>query len=161
GAGPDLARAAGLGERRAHHRDARHPARADGGRGARLAPLRRPPRRLRALARPSPPAEARCRLPAGAGVRPRPAAVLGAGLPAAAIVVAGCGSGGGGSSAASGAPAVDVTLVDAGCSPARVKVPAGPVTFHVTNRGAGAVTELEVQSPGSRVLGEVENLADG
>jgi len=94
-------------------------------------------------------------------VRRRPAVVLGTGLAAAAIVVAGCGSGGGGSSAASGAPTVDVTLVDAGCSPARVKVPAGPVTFHVTNRGAGAVTELEVQSTGSRVLGEVENLADG
>src|SRR4029079_19146622 len=59
-----------------------------------------------------------------------------------------------------GARHAAVTLTDAGCSPAALKLPSGPTTFNVTNKGAAAVTELEVMK-GSRILGEVENVADG
>jgi len=77
-------------------------------------------------------------------------------------VLAGCGSSGGsGSSAgAKGASHVKITLTDAGCTPAQIKTASGPTTFDVTNDGAGAVTEFEVMK-GSRILGEVENVAQG
>ena len=49
------------------------------------------------------------------------------------------------SSGASGAhEAVAVTLSDAGCAPANASVPAGPITFEVTNAGTAKVTELEL-----------------
>ena len=84
-----------------------------------------------------------------------------------ALIVAGCGSSTSSdgstsrASASAGGPRhVAVTLTDAGCSPAALRVPSGPTTFEVTNKGAAAVTELEVMK-GSRILGEVENVADG
>jgi iron uptake system component EfeO len=55
---------------------------------------------------------------------------------------------------------VDVSFTDAGCQPARLSLTAGPTTFNVTNDGASGVTEYEILD-GTRILGEVENLADG
>jgi len=53
-----------------------------------------------------------------------------------------------------------VTLTDAGCSPAQLKLASGPTTFDVSNDSADAVTEFEVMK-GSKILGEVENVAVG
>ena len=75
-------------------------------------------------------------------------------------LLAGCGSSGGGGGGAKGANHVKVPLTDAGCTPAQIKIASGPTTFDVTNDGAGAVTEFEVMK-GSRILGEVENVAQG
>jgi high-affinity iron transporter len=75
-----------------------------------------------------------------------------------ALVLAGCGSGS--DSGPKGARHVKVSLTDAGCSPAQLKVASGPTTFDVTNEGAGAVTEFEILK-GSRIVGEVENVAEG
>jgi high-affinity iron transporter len=79
------------------------------------------------------------------------------------LIVAGCGSSGGGSGSDSdggSAKHVKVTLTDAGCSPAQLKLASGPTTFDVSNDGADAVTEFEVMQ-GSKILGEVENVAVG
>ena len=78
------------------------------------------------------------------------------------LLAAGCG----GSSSSTGVDdgreiqSVSLTLTDAGCDPAAMEVASGPVTFQVENKGASGVTELEVIK-GKRILGEVENLADG
>jgi iron uptake system component EfeO len=53
-----------------------------------------------------------------------------------------------------------VTLSDAGCRPQPAAVPAGPVTFRVTNSGSAKVTEAELQKDG-RILGEKESLTPG
>jgi iron uptake system component EfeO len=58
------------------------------------------------------------------------------------------------------AGAVDVTVTDAGCEAAPASVPAGPVTFKVTNKNAAAVSEVELLLD-ERILGEKENLAPG
>ena len=55
---------------------------------------------------------------------------------------------------------VAVALTDAGCSPSHMRVPAGPTTFEVTNKGTGKATEFEVLQ-GSRILGEKENITEG
>ena len=75
-----------------------------------------------------------------------------------ALVVAGCG---GTSSAAPGSHTLKVKLLDAGCSPARATVPAGPVTFDVANGGTSRVSELELKSPSGIILGERENIVSG
>jgi iron uptake system component EfeO len=68
------------------------------------------------------------------------------------------------SSAAGGVNAVKVTLAnDAGkdaCSLDTSKVPAGPVTFTVTNSSAPGITEMELLKD-QRIVGEKENLAPG
>jgi iron uptake system component EfeO len=87
------------------------------------------------------------------------------------IVVAGAAlaltAGACGSSAKSGGPAgntdvrtVEFKLTDAGCDPAHLELPPGATTFHITNDGADAVTEMELQQ-GGRILGESENLTPG
>lgn len=83
-------------------------------------------------------------------------------LPVAAVaaLVAGCGSSGGGDSAGQGASVVQARITDAGCEPARIEAPAGPVTFRVEASGSGRVTEFEVLD-GTSILGEVENLVPG
>jgi uncharacterized cupredoxin-like copper-binding protein len=55
---------------------------------------------------------------------------------------------------------VAVTATDSACTPAKTELPAGKVTFAVTNKG-GKVTELYVYGPGDRVIGEVENVGPG
>jgi iron uptake system component EfeO len=87
-------------------------------------------------------------------------------VPAAAMLVvvlalaaAACGSGTG-SGGSSGGRTVKVSLTDAGCTPAALALGAGPTTFQVTNNGAQKVSEFEIVH-GQRILGEVENVADG
>jgi iron uptake system component EfeO len=63
-------------------------------------------------------------------------------------------------SSADGVRTIEVTLTDAGCEPASMSAVAGPTTFHVTNDGAAGVTEFEILS-GTKILGEVENIAPG
>jgi iron uptake system component EfeO len=54
---------------------------------------------------------------------------------------------------------VKVEINDDGC-PAKVSTKAGANTFKVSNTGSGDVSEFEVLS-GSRIIGEVENIAPG
>jgi iron uptake system component EfeO len=56
-------------------------------------------------------------------------------------------------------PTINVKLTSAGC-PKKLTAKAGPITFKVTNDGASNVSEFEVLS-GSRIVGEVENIAPG
>ncbi len=79
------------------------------------------------------------------------------------LVAAGCGessSTGAAGDEKSTIRSLSFALTDAGCDPATAEIPAGPVTFEVENKGASAVTELEVIK-GKRILGEIENLSDG
>ncbi|MGC5167207.1 iron uptake system protein EfeO [Luteimicrobium sp. DT211] len=88
---------------------------------------------------------------------------------AVALVASGC-SGDGDASAkpdatsSGGAAKVDVTLTAASgsdaCELSADSVPAGPVTFTVTNKDSAAITEFEILS-GDRIVGEKENLAPG
>jgi iron uptake system component EfeO len=86
------------------------------------------------------------------------APMLAAALAAVATMLAGCG--GKERAAKSGGRTVDVKLTDAGCEPARLELAAGPVTFDVANAGADEVTEFEILD-GTRIVGEVENVASG
>ena len=65
-----------------------------------------------------------------------------------------------GSAGGAGSAVVTVTLTNAGCTPDRGSVPAGPVTFRIVNDGGDAVSEVELTQDG-RILGEKENLAPG
>ena len=100
-----------------------------------------------------------------AGGRPRPAlsapstAALTITAAAAAVaLISGCGSGG--SQGSSGAHVTKVSVTNAGCQPPKLTVPAGPVTFEVSNLGATQVSEYEILD-GTSILGEVEGLPDG
>jgi iron uptake system component EfeO len=59
---------------------------------------------------------------------------------------------------------IAVTLSSSGgkdtCTLDKTSVPAGPVTFTVTNKDATGITEVELMS-GQKILGEKENLAPG
>jgi high-affinity iron transporter len=99
-------------------------------------------------------------------VRPRVrAAVAGAAVVAAPIVLL-VGTLGGGEETSSavasggGTRIVNVAITDAGCEPASLRLPAGPATFAVTNRGASKVSEFEVVA-GDRALAEAENVTSG
>ncbi len=59
-----------------------------------------------------------------------------------------------------GVKTVVVKLTDAGCSPAKLAVAAGPTTFAIENTGADGVTEFEILD-GGKILGEKENLTPG
>jgi iron uptake system component EfeO len=59
-----------------------------------------------------------------------------------------------------GVAAVTVTLADDGCAVDAKSVPAGPVTFTVTNSSAPGITEMELLKD-QRIVGEKENLAPG
>jgi iron uptake system component EfeO len=95
-------------------------------------------------------------------VRPRRRGTAVVGALAVAVVTAGlmaaCSSGGG-DQAAQGAK-VSLPLSDAGCAPQPASIPAGPVSFTVTNNGTAKVTEGEIQKD-SRILGEKENITEG
>jgi FTR1 family protein len=75
------------------------------------------------------------------------------------VLVVGCGSSSGGG-ASEGARLVKVQLTDAGCSPGKLALDAGPTTFQIANAGTSRVSEFEVLD-GDRILGEKENLAAG
>jgi iron uptake system component EfeO len=87
--------------------------------------------------------------------------ILAAGA-ALAITVSACGSSSktGGSATDTNAHRVEFTLTDAGCDPAHLELASGPTTFHITNDGADAVTEMELQQ-NNRIVGESENLTPG
>jgi iron uptake system component EfeO len=95
-------------------------------------------------------------------VRPRRRGTAVVGALAVAVVTAGllasCSSGGG-DQAAQGAK-VSLPLSDGGCAPQPASIPAGPVSFTVTNSGTAKVTEGEIQKD-SRILGEKENITEG
>ncbi len=91
-------------------------------------------------------------------------------LGAVALVAAGCSSDGDASgkpaatASAGGATKVDVTLTAAtgtdACELSTSSVPAGPVTFTVTNKDSAAINEVEVLL-NNRIVGEKENLVPG
>src|SRR5262249_7768364 len=55
---------------------------------------------------------------------------------------------------------VSVKIIDLGCDPAALDLPAGPTTFKVQNDGASKVSEFELLD-GDHILGEAENIAPG
>lgn len=61
----------------------------------------------------------------------------------------------------SGALHVPVTISDAGCDPAQIKVQAGKIAFDVTNDGSSSVTEFYVLRANESIVGEVENVIPG
>ena len=77
-------------------------------------------------------------------------------LAVGALGVAGCGE----DEAPAGAEQLDFALTDDGCDPVDAEVPAGPVTFNITNDGSASHTELEVLD-GDNILGERENITEG
>lgn len=89
----------------------------------------------------------------------------------AALALAACGGDGdkaaaqpSGSTTPGGASHVAITLTSAGgadaCQLDNASVPAGPVTFTVTNKDSAVISEVELLA-GQRIVGEKENLAPG
>lgn len=83
----------------------------------------------------------------------------------AALGLTACGGADTNGSAKSGeATQVAVTLAKSGgndtCTADKMSVPAGPVTFTVTNKDATGITEFELLS-GQKIIGEKENLVPG
>jgi iron uptake system component EfeO len=75
-----------------------------------------------------------------------------------AVALSACGSS---TPAATGSSHLTVSLTAAGdCSYSTTTVPAGPVTFDVSNAGATGISEFEVMS-GERIVGEKENVVPG
>jgi iron uptake system component EfeO len=79
---------------------------------------------------------------------------------AATAVLAGCG-GNSAKTASGSAQKLDVSLTDAGCSPAKLDAKSGSITFNVKNGGTGKVSELELKSNKGIILGERENIVAG
>jgi iron uptake system component EfeO len=71
----------------------------------------------------------------------------------------GCASKSAGSSS-TGGTTVSIALTSQGCVPSPASVPAGLMTFAVTNKNADAVTEAELLK-GETILGEKENVVPG
>ena len=67
---------------------------------------------------------------------------------------------GAGSSADPSAGRIAVSVSEAGCAPTTITVPAGPVTFVVTNAGT-ETGEFEIIQAGTKVIDEVENIIPG
>jgi iron uptake system component EfeO len=88
------------------------------------------------------------------------AAAIVAGL--IAVAATGCGGSSDGRASSNGkARTVAVSLTDKGCEPAKASVPAGPVTFIVTNAGTAKVTEFELKNEDGIIIGERENVVEG
>ncbi|WP_163549681.1 iron uptake system protein EfeO [Candidatus Frankia nodulisporulans] len=81
-------------------------------------------------------------------------------LATSAVACGGSDSGGSGGSGSGEKQTVTLTLTSKGCSPSVTSIPAGPTTFNVVNKDAGAVTEAELMK-GDTILGEKENIAPG
>lgn len=85
---------------------------------------------------------------------------------ATALALAGCSTSstaGSGDATKGGVHQVTVTLTGGGndkCAVSDVSVPAGPVTFSVTNKSSTGITEVELLQE-QKILGEKENLAPG
>jgi iron uptake system component EfeO len=84
-----------------------------------------------------------------------------AALVAALFLVTAAGCGGSSSKASPGATTIAMKLSDEGCSPAKISIPAGPVTFKVSNSGSSKVTEFELKNDKGIILGERENVVEG
>ncbi len=78
-------------------------------------------------------------------------------LVATAVLLTGCS---GPAQPAPPATEVKISLSDSGCEPKPASVPAGPVTFSITNSGSRFVTEVELLRE-NRILGEKESLTPG
>jgi iron uptake system component EfeO len=65
-----------------------------------------------------------------------------------------------GGAAGKGGSTVTVEITDAGCKPSPDSVKAGSVTFKVTNKNSGKVTEAELKRA-NIIIGEKENLTPG
>jgi iron uptake system component EfeO len=78
-----------------------------------------------------------------------------------ALAAAGCGGSERKGSTGGKARVLDVSLTEKGCEPGSASVPAGPVTFNVTNAGTGKVTEFEVKNADGIIIGERENVVEG
>jgi len=98
--------------------------------------------------------------PSGRQLRTRATAATAATLALVLLLAAGCGSGSGSGGGSGDGKVTEVSITNAGCQPAKLKVAAGDVTFKVTNDGADQVSEYEILD-GDHILGEVENLPDG
>ena len=72
------------------------------------------------------------------------------------LAVSGCGE----DDPPAGAAQLDFALTDDGCDPVDAEVPAGPVTFNISNDGTTRHTELEVLD-GDNILAERENITEG
>jgi iron uptake system component EfeO len=58
--------------------------------------------------------------------------------------------------------AVRIDLTPQGCAPRPARIPAGPVTFKINNKNAGAVSEAELRTADlAHILGEQENVTPG
>ncbi|GAA1820475.1 peptidase M75 family protein [Luedemannella flava] len=80
-----------------------------------------------------------------------------------ALAVAGlaaCGNDGTGGTTPAGDGPIAVAASDTACEVGKTDVPAGTVSFKVTNKGS-KVTEFYVYAEGDRVMGEVENIGPG
>jgi FTR1 family protein len=99
-------------------------------------------------------------------VRPRVRATVAGGAVVAAPIVLLVGTLGGDKETSSAVASqgvgktVHVSISDAGCEPATLKLGSGPTTFVVTNKGSSKVSEYEVMK-GDRALAEVENVTNG
>jgi iron uptake system component EfeO len=90
--------------------------------------------------------------------RPLPAARCAAATCLAVAALPGCAKSD--TAPAAGATTVVVEITNAGCPPSPASVTAGPVTFKLTNKNAGKVTEAELMR-GDIIMGEKESLAPG
>ncbi|MGH3601696.1 MAG: iron uptake system protein EfeO, partial [Pseudonocardiaceae bacterium] len=81
-------------------------------------------------------------------------------LASTAVLMTGCSGPGRPAQPAFPATEVKIALSDAGCEPQPASVPAGPVTFTITNSGSRFVTEVELLRE-NRILGEKESLTPG
>ncbi|MGH3548296.1 MAG: imelysin family protein [Pseudonocardiaceae bacterium] len=81
-------------------------------------------------------------------------------LASTAVLVAGCSGPGRSAQPAHPTTEVKIALSDAGCEPQPASVPAGPVTFTITNSGSRFVTEVELLREG-KIMGEKEGLTPG
>jgi iron uptake system component EfeO len=84
----------------------------------------------------------------------------------AAVIIAGCSSSSSSkdktTSNTGKTSTVSIALTPQGCQPKPAKVTAGDVSFNVTNKDAGAVSEAELRTSNlSKILGEQENLTPG
>ncbi|MCU1457617.1 MAG: hypothetical protein JWL73_1709 [Actinomycetia bacterium] len=97
-------------------------------------------------------------------------ALISAGL-LAAVGFTACSSDGGGTTKAADSlvetaqstgsvKTVAIDLVKKGCSPASLTLPAGPTNFVITNKGADAISEMEIMK-GSTIVGEAELVTPG
>ena len=81
-------------------------------------------------------------------------------LASTAVLMTGCSGPGRPAQPASPATEVKIALSDSGCEPQPASVPAGPVTFTITNSGSRFVTEVELLRE-NKILGEKEGVTPG